>query len=1425
MADWFERLAAARSLLSSIRAPWDVGRVLEPEAELAVDTLQSLLTERPADDEAAQARAVLGWLYWFRCIASPPERKAAELLKSGKLLLLVLLEEADPIPEIAPELRAEGSNFLAVIGLDVLREAAAHGGGKPHDSAAAVWRRIVAATPADHPGLAERLRNLGIALGLRYERLGGPPADLDRAIDACRRALAAGPADPELRASILSNLGNLLRARFSLTGSAADVDEALAASREALAVGNDQHPERMGYLSNFSLALWVRYRASGNAEDLSEAIAALSVVLTRTPEGHPNRADYLSNLGHMLIARYKNLGSPDDVDQAIEASYDALAAAPVNHPQRAKLLSGLGNALSKRFETSGAAEDLYKSINKFRAALAALPESHPQRAVVLLSLGSMLFARSESSGSSDDLAESINLFRSALAAAPGEHSERAGILSNLGAALRMRYERTGALLDLEAAIDAGRAALAIVPAGDPRRSMVLSVLGGSLFRRFTLTEEAHSLEEAIDLLQEALTLVPEGNLERGGILTNLGIALRNRFGYTSAASDLNQALDIMRAAVMTLPKNHPQRATALSNLGNGLRAQLERIDAPHDPDAAIEVGRAALAATPHGHPDRAMHLSNLASSLQTRFERTGASANLDEAVEMGRAAVATTPPGDSRRAMRIASLANMLRVRFGSSGASADVDEAVRMHRAALAATPEGTPKIARQLSDLGLTLWTRFERTGVLDGLEEAVDTLREALACPSVDPQVASGINLNLGIALHMRFLRLGAAADLDEAISHERAALAVVAIKDSLKATILSNLSLGLRERFVRFGDPADLDAAVDAGLACVRVTSEDHPNRAMHLNNLGGALQTRFNHSGTERDACEAFNRAEQAAMTRLAPPLVRIGACRSAAAVGARADPRTSAVLLEIAVGLLPELAARHLQRTDHEFGLGLMTGTASDAAALVMADTARPEAERAVRAVRLLEAGRSILLRQAIDTRGDLGMLRDANPELARRYAELCDALDETTPMAATQPNPHAQDDRRALTTEFNAVLREIRILPQFASFARLPEIGDLLADTAEGPVVVLNVSVHRSDALILRQDGVAAVPLPELRREALVDRVNVFHQALMATNDRARSSADRRAAQAALRDILAWLWDTVAEPVLTELGYHHPPVDDEWPRVWWSPGGLLGLLPLHAAGRHEPEHVGQSVIDRVVSSYTPTVRALHHARQQIAAASRNPEPGRSLIVAMPTTPGPDTYPPLPGAAVEAELLAGRLPRAVLLVEPNPDTSDTLSGAVPTRATVLGELPDCAIAHLACHGTHDLANPSLSQLLLHDYPEAPLTVASLSSIRLEKAQIAYLSACRTAFQGGGLLDESIHLTTAFQLAGFPRVIGTLWEIPDSIAVAVSGAFYTHMSREDGRAVDYAQAAHALHHAIRALRDTRSNRNLPSQWAAYLHAGA
>lgn len=492
----------------------------------------------------------------------------------------------------------------------------------------------------------------------------------------------------------------------------------------------------------------------------------------------------------------------------------------------------------------------------------------------------------------------------------------------------------------------------------------------------------------------------------------------------------------------------------------------------------------------------------------------------------------------------------------------------------------------------------------------------------------------------------------------------------------------------------------------------------------------------------------------------------------------------------------------------------------------MLADEADTTGKPAAQALRLLELGRGIMLSQALDTRSDLTDLRARHPGLAARFIKLRDQVGQAGDLpvpigdadAAASQEQRRLADRQQLAIAFEATVTEIRGLDGFRTFLLPPEPDQLICHAQQGPVVVINISQYRSDAVVLRPAGITSIPLPDLVQSALIDRIRSFHRALGAAHDPNSSSDQRRDSQDTLNTVLEWLWDAAAQPILDELDYRHTPVPETaWPRLWWVPGGLLGFLPLHAAGYHRelPGAAGRrTVMDRVVSSYTPTVRALGYARERNTASTAAE---RALIVAMPTTPGIDN--PLRHVIDEAELVHARLPGSTLLIE----DPATINAHTPTKATVLAQLDSCAIAHFACHGNSHPVDPSQSLLLLHDHDSDPLTVASLAPVRLDQSRLAYLSACRTAFNiFTDLIDEAVHLTTAFQFAGYPHVVGTLWEIDDGLAVRVADSFYTALATGPST-IDTRDAARALHHAVLALRNDLPE--TPSRWAAYLHAGA
>jgi len=249
----------------------------------------------------------------------------------------------------------------------------------------------------------------------------------------------------------------------------------------------------------------------------------------------------------------------------------------------------------------------------------------------------------------------------------------------------------------------------------------------------------------------------------------------------------------------------------------------------------------------------------------------------------------------------------------------------------------------------------------------------------------------------------------------------------------------------------------------------------------------------------------------------------------------------------------------------------------------------------------------------------------------------------------------------------------------------------------------------------------------------------------------------------------------------------------------------MLGFLPLHAAGARRPAEPGAAVLDRVVSSYTLSLRTLRFANQH-----RDPPPDlRSLlVVSLPDTPG---LPPLRGARREAAMLAGL-----------PGRTHVLTGERAVHREVSRAVRDHAWAHFACHAAPDLQNPSRGRLFLHDHQTDPFTVLDISRLRLEHARFAFLSACDTARGGLLLPDEALHLGGALQLAGYQHVIATLWQINDTIAATVSERVHGLLRTPDDPILEPARAATALHEAIRSLR--RRYPDDPAIWASYVHFG-
>ncbi|MGV9366952.1 CHAT domain-containing protein [Amycolatopsis sp. NPDC003731] len=964
------------------------------------------------------------------------------------------------------------------------------------------------------------------------------------------------------------------------------------------------------------------------------------------------------------------------------------------------------------------------------------------------------------------------------------HSDmQAMVMANLARALLLRFELGAPKSVLDEFLMVSRAVVARTPRGDSSWLGRASDLGVALIRAYELTGEGALLRQAIAVFREAVDDAAADGPDLAVCLVHFSDALNLAFDLEGRAEHLESAIEVGRRAVEATAGRRDDYALALSNLGNALGKRADRFDDAESLVEAISLQRRAAEITPEGHARRPLYLANLGSDLQRKYFRSGDLATLEEALSALRAAVAATPAGHHQRPQRLSSLGTALRIKHDSVGATGALDEAIEILGAAVETTrPDDVYRHSR-LRAYGAALLGRSQSATDPDDLDRAIEIFRTATTIGTDDSGAKIGIS-QLANALRERYRKTGDGSDLEEAISLHRQAVETEDAHGVMAGFHWSSLAEALVDEYRATGDPTTLDEAIGAYRTALDNSPGERVERATHLYDLGRLLWTRARVTGDRATAAAALGSLRDAVAVETAPAWTRVLAAELWGQAAARAGHLSEALDgYAAAVELIDTLVWRGLGRADQERQLARVAGLARNAAAFAIA-CGRPE-----RAVELLEHGRGVLLARTLDARTAYDDLRLHLPELADELADVLDALQHGSFAPGASEDVADRDDGRSkLAVRRDELLAQIRRSNGFQDFMRPARFESFLPAASGGPVIVVNTSDYRSDALIVTALGVRAVPLPKLTETKADAEVTRFTKAINALHSSSATLTAVLAARGTITDVLGWLWDAIAAPVLDALGDHH-----DGGRVWWCPTGLLTLLPLHAAARG----TAPGVLDRVISSYTPTLRALIHARQRTA----EPAPNRLLTVCVSVTPD---HPELPGAAAEVAAIAAHT-----------ETTQLADGNANVP-TVLEQLGRHSWAHFACHGVQDLDNPSRGRLVLHD---RPLMIREITTMHLRSAEFAFMSACDTARAGTHLADEAITVVGAMQLAGYRHVVGTLWSIQDAVATKAATRLYKGMPRPGQPA---AAAAAALHDTVRSLRELFPSQ--PALWAAYVHLG-
>lgn len=480
-------------------------------------------------------------------------------------------------------------------------------------------------------------------------------------------------------------------------------------------------------------------------------------------------------------------------------------------------------------------------------------------------------------------------------------------------------------------------------------------------------------------------------------------------------------------------------------------------------------------------------------------------------------------------------------------------------------------------------------------------------------------------------------------------------------------------------------------------------------------------------------------------------------------------------------------------------------------------------------AVEMLEQGRALLWSQVRRWRTPLDQLTsDDDLELRTAFFEKSRALE--TLGTSSNPFAYSSDDmegpsdlygtmlatKRRLTSELNDVIERIRRLPGLSEFLKLPSWDRLKSVSAEGPVIVVNHSQYRSDALIIPSNGdIACVELDG----AFYEKSIKLSEQLLKFRQTLDFEGGQEKYHNALRRTLQHTWKLVVGPVVETL----KTLDvDYGSRIWWCPTSVVSTLPLHAAGpiplpdRKPTSGEERYLIDLYVSSYTPTLTALIEARSN---ATLQPARPISLLGVAPLDGTLET------AAQEIQILRTHP------VFASPERLSLATGDNCSQEAVIAGLRERPWVHFACHGVLEPGEPFNSAFVLSRGQR--LTLLDIIKAGLHNAELAVLSACHTAEQTrDSASEEALHLAAAMQFSGFRAVIGTMWQMKDEDGPTFAQHFYDEIfaayneddTIDNPSNVGFKKAARALCSATKAIRKRQVDFNL-ERWVNFVHIGA
>ncbi|CAE6424983.1 unnamed protein product [Rhizoctonia solani] len=976
---------------------------------------------------------------------------------------------------------------------------------------------------------------------------------------------------------------------------------------------------------------------------------------------------------------------------------------------------------------------------------------------------------------------------------PNYHSSLPSRLQTLALMHLMKYlmfyadsRLSDHMVDINAGIEYQSRAASLTPRDHPDYHQRMAYLAFA----YTTRSNAGTGKKSMEDVNKAHALYPPALSRHADTTLSFHLAhakaLEHRFESGEGLDNIREAIEALSNATQletNIRDFQPIRTSIISHLGALHRKMFRSLGRLIDIDNAIDFYTKALLLTSneHDHNVQGKILLGLIQSLQARYNRLH-------------------DPNDNDRAMKYLAELYSRQEKMGLS-----LVEMIELHSTLVQAQSGIIPLRYQGADNLDYSYIAALD--GAMKRAHQWLSAFPEGHDYHSACLSFLSRLYLD-------RFNHKKDSVDLDESIKYMTKATSTEHMSNIEQTRWLLELAKIHDLRLVHTKKPEDYDQAIEYATRALSLLPEDHIDRADYLTMIAFIHSHRYTISSNPQSsewARATLNCFREAALSVGGYPTSKLKAAQVWAMSSTGIGWHDRALEgFEVAMSIVPEVVwlGATISRRFNE--IETIRNLALHAAALGISS------RKYLKALEWLEQGRFIVWNQTLQLRTPLEDLHLADSVLAQRLQEVSGELHYASTQSSPLPigtmnyleSDSMEQRRRRLAEEYQQLIEKAREIPAFKDFLRTKPASDLLNVARSGPVVVVNISAHNCDALILTPgcSEVTHVPLPEVSIEKVQDACNQLDNSLRRHYVRERGfhrvdANPKNPPADTFEDVLIFLWSAIAKPVLDVLGYIENPPIGELPRLTWCTTGRLAMLPLHAAGYYNRPRCKLS--DFVVSSYTPTLSAL-------ISASSTPSIRHSdvLAISQEKTPGQSH---LPGTKQELDFINKHASEPVVFSQ--------INNADATCELVLQAMENSDWVHLACHAHQNVTDPTESGFFLQD---GTLSLKKIIQKSFKDKGLAFLSACQTAKGDERLADEAVHLASGMLLAGYRSVIATMWSVVDADAPVIADQVYGQLLK--CRRMDYRDSARALHAAVNVLREKVGDKEF-TRWVPYIHIGA